>query len=274
MCRTLKVSTSGFYAWLGRPPSTRATEDIGLRVRIREIHAKSRARYGSPRVHRELRLQGKIGRKRVIRLMQSEGLAGRKPRRFRKTTDSNHQHPVAENLLERKFQVNAPNKVWAGDITYIPTWEGWLYLSVILDLYSRRVVGWSIGTNLQRELVLNALTMALGHRAPEGGLLHHSDQGGQYASFDYQNVLETHGIECSMSRKGDCWDNAVVESFFATLKKELIHRQAWCTREQARAAVHEYIGGFYNRWRQHSANGGLSPEQFEKEYYRKTEAAA
>ena len=276
MCRALKVSKSGFYAWRRRLPSDREREDVRLKVQIREIHAQNYSCYGSPRILRELRARGvRVGRNRVIRLMRATGIAGCRPRRFRKTTESSHTMPVAENLLERRFQVSAPNRVWATDITFVGTWEGWLYLAVVLDLFSRRVVGWSMAESLRKELVLNALVMALGQRVPESGLMHHSDRGSQYASFDYQKVLETHGIKCSMSRKGDCYDNAVVESFFATLKKELIKRQTWCTRQQARSAIHEYVGGFYNSRRRHSSLGGVSPADFEARYDRqdRTEAA-
>ncbi len=264
LCRTLQVSASGFYAWCQRDRSNRAKKDAALRVQILAAHAASNKTYGSPRIHEELTTAGeKLGRKRVARLMQDEGIEGQRKRRFRVTTDSRHSHPVAANKLNRDFTVSAPNKVWVSDITYIWTREGWMYLAAILDLFSRRVVGWSIEPYVDRTLALDALGMALRTRRPEPGLLHHSDRGVQYASGDYQKLLAEHGIDCSMSRKGDCWDNAVAESFFSTLKAELVHRTDYITRSQARASVFEYIEAFYNPRRRHSALGYVSPVLYE-----------
>ena len=269
------VSRSGFYAWRKRGVCRRACEDERLKSRIISIHRASRQTYGSPRIHEELKLEGfRVGRKRIVRLMQEMGITARIPRRYRKTTDSKHNQPVSDNVLSRNFDVKGPNQVWVTDISYVWTWEGWLYLAVILDLFSRRAVGWSMAEHLRKELVLEALNMALGQRLPNGDLLHHSDRGSQYASSAYRDILQTHGITCSMSRKGDCWDNAVAESFFATLKTELIHRRSWPTRREARSAIHEYIAMFYNTQRRHSYLGYLSPVEFEKLAERKDALAA
>ncbi len=274
LCRTLEVSVSGFYAWCKRDRSNRAKKDAALRVQILAAHAASNKTYGSPRIHEELKTAGeKLGRKRVARLMQDEGIEGQRKRRFRVTTDSRHSHPIAANKLNRDFTAPAPNKVWVSDITYIWTREGWMYLAAILDLFSRRVVGWSIEPYVDRTLALDALGMALRTRRPEPGLLHHSDRGVQYASGDYQKLLAEHGIDCSMSRKGDCWDNAVAESFFSTLKAELVHRTDYITRSQARASVFEYIEAFYNPRRRHSALGYVSPVQHELAAAQRTLAA-
>ena len=274
LCRTLKVSTSGFYAWCKRGRSDRAKKDAALKVQILAAHAASDKTYGSPRIHEDLKTAGEtVGRKRVARLMQDEGIEGQRKRRFRVTTDSRHSHPVAANKLNRDFTVSAPNKVWVSDITYIWTREGWMYLAAILDLFSRRVVGWSIEPYVDRTLALDALGMALRTRRPEPGLLHHSDRGVQYASGDYQKLLAEHGIDCSMSRKGDCWDNAVAESFFSTLKAELVHRTDYLTRSQARASVFQYIEAFYNPRRRHSALGYVSPVQHELAAAQRTPAA-
>jgi putative transposase len=275
MCRTLLVSASGFYAWCRRGLSQRAREDAALKVEIRAAHAASNKTYGSPRVHRDLKADGqRVGRKRVARLMQEEGLEGQKKRRFRVTTDSRHSYPVAPNALNRDFTASAPNKVWVTDITYIWTREGWIYLAAILDLFSRRVVGWSADSYIDRTLAIDALGMALRTRRPEPGLIHHSDRGVQYASGDYQKVLTDHGITCSMSRKGDCWDNAVAESFFSTLKAELVYRTDFVSRSQAFASLFEYIEAFYNGRRRHSANGYVSPVEHEAAAARHWYAAA
>jgi transposase InsO family protein len=267
MCARLGVSKSGFYAWRKRPPSARKLEDARLASEVRAAHAGSKGRYGSPRVHRELVANGRrIGKHRVARLMCENGLRGRRKRRFRHTTDSNHAMPIAPNTLAREFTVHAPNEVWVTDITYIPTREGWLYLAAILDLFSRRVVGWSMSERITRQLTLDALTMARRSRTPPRGLLHHSDRGSQYASADYRAALDAAGIECSMSRKGNCWDNAVAESFFATLKTELVHEADWATRAEARSAIFEYLEVFYNRRRRHSSIDYVSPEEFELRY--------
>jgi len=274
LCQVLQVSVSGFYSWRKRGPSQRAREDEQLKVHIRAAHKASRGRYGSPRVQKELCAQDQhVGKKRVARLMKADGLAARRKRRFRRTTDSTHQHPVAPNLLDRQFTVDAPNAVWVTDITYIWTQEGWLYLAAILDLYSRKVVGWAVDESLERHLALDALAMALSNRRPARGLLHHSDRGVQYASDDYQKALKKDGLICSMSRKGDCWDNAVAESFFATLKAELVYLTEYRTRAEARASLFEYIEVFYNRQRRHSAIGYVSPSQFEIAAFKRKMAA-
>jgi putative transposase len=238
------------------------------------VHAESRGRYGSPRVHRELVAKGlTVSKHRVARLMRENGLRGKRRRKFRHTTDSDHALPVAPNTLARDFTADAPNEAWVTDITYIPTREGWLYLAAIIDLFSRRVVGWSMSDRITRQLTLDALTMALAARTPAVGLLHHSDRGSQYASADYRAALDAAHIECSMSRKGNCWDNAVAESFFATLKTELVHDADWCTRAEARSAIFEYLEIFYNRRRRHSSIGYVSPEEFELRYEEREMAA-
>jgi transposase InsO family protein len=274
LCRTLAVSCTGFYAWCRRGLSLRAQQDAALKVEIRAAHAASGKRYGSPRIYADLKAQSQhVGRKRVARLMREEGLEGQRKRRFRVTTDSRHSHPVAANELNRNFTASAPNRIWVTDITYIWTREGWMYLAAILDLFSRRVVGWSLDSHLDRSLALDALAMALKTRRPEPGLLHHSDRGVQYASVEYQSQLQDRGIICSMSRKGDCWDNAVAESFFSTLKAELIHGTDYVSRSQARASVFEYIEVFYNGRRRHSALGYVSPVEHEVAAARKALAA-
>ncbi len=265
LCRTLHVSRAGFYAWRGRAPSSRAQADERLGVEIVAIHAQMRQRYGSPRIHAELVERGcRAGRKRVARLMRVHGLAARRRRRFRVTTQSRHPLPIAPNVLARQFQRPEPDQAWVTDITYIPTGEGWLYLAVILDLCSRFAVGWAMNDRITDDLTLDALGMALARRRPAPGLLHHSDRGSQYASADYQRVLAQHEIVCSMSRRGDCWDNAVAESFFASLKVELVHDATWPTRTAARTELFEYLEVFYNGQRRHSALGYLSPRAFEQ----------
>ena len=246
-CGVLDVSCSGYYAWKGRPVAPRATEDAELVIEIKAAHKAGRGAYGSPRVHRELRAQGRrIGRKRVERLMRQEGIVARKKRRFRKTTDSNHPHPIAPNVLERHFDVELPNTAWVTDVTYVWTYEGWLYLAVILDLHSRRVVGWAVSDRMKKDLAIRALDMAVRLRQPPDGCLFHSDRGSQYCSYDYQKKLQAHGLRPSMSGKGNCYDNASVETFFKSLKAELIWRHTWPTRRQAEAAIFQYINGFYN----------------------------
>lgn len=274
MCRLLLVARGGYYAWRTRPESRRSRSNRKLLVDIQAAHQASRRVYGSPRVHRQLRDQGQVvGRHRVARLMRESGLCGRRRRRFRTTTQSNHAHPVAENVLARQFTTEAPNAAWVSDITYIWTAEGWLYLGVILDLYSRRVVGWAMGARIDQELTLRALRMALSARRPKPGLVHHSDRGSQYAAKAYRRLLAARRIDCSMSRKGDCWDNAVAESFFATLKVELVYATQYSTRDQARSAIFEYIEGFYNRVRRHSHLGYVSPAVYEREYATVAKAA-
>jgi putative transposase len=264
LCRTLGVSASGFYAWRARPPaSRRVCEDDALRRQLRVAHAASRGVYGSPRLHQVLRRAGhRISRKRVIRLMQCEQLRGRARRRFRVTTVLDAHARPAANHLARRFTVAAPNRVWAADITAIPTQEGWVYLAVLLDLWSRRIVGWALRPTLEADLVCAALQIAVARRACRRGLLHHSDRGAQYTSARYQTLLRTHGFQCSMSRPGNCYDNAPVESFFRTLKTEL-GDHPYTTRRIATTAIGEYIERFYNRQRLHSALNYQSPAAFE-----------
>jgi putative transposase len=265
MCEQLEVSRSGFYAWKWRPESLRQQEEQQLAEEVAQVHQESRGTYGSPRVHAEMRARGrKVSRKRVARLMKKQKLQARKRRRSVRTTDSNHSNPVAPNVLERDFSPDKPNSTWATDITYVWTGEGWLYLAVVLDLFSRMVVGWSMSEHIDTKLVLGALEMALEGRQPPQGLLHHSDRGSQYASAEYQQALASRGIQCSMSRKGNCWDNAVVESFFSTLKLELVYLTDLPTRHQARLEILEYLEVFYNRRRRHSSLGYLSPWEYER----------
>jgi putative transposase len=274
-CDVLGVSRSGYYAWKGRPEAERVTEDAELVVEIKAAHKTGRGAYGSPRVHRELRAKGRrVGRKRVERLMRREGIAGRKKRRFRKTTDSNHPDPIAPNVLDRHFDVELPDTAWVTDVTYVWTLEGWLYLAVILDLFSRRVVGWSASANNDRALAFSALHRATTARAPAPGMVHHSDRGSVYASADYGDALTQLGAVKSMSRKGDCWDNAVAESFFATIKRELINDRAWPTRAGLHRAVFDYIEGWYNTRRLHSALGYLSPAEYESIHHNAARQAA
>ena len=264
MCRVLNVSPSGFYDWLRRPESPRAVEDRALVEKIQAVHNESRRTYGSPRVHASLKAAGyRIGRKRVARLMRENDIRAKAKRKFRITTDSRHDHPIAPNLLDRQFTVETPDTVWLAAISYIWTHEGWLYLAVVLDLFSRQVVGWAMDEQMPQELTLAALDMALKRRRPLPGLMHHSDRGSQYAAGAYRKRLTEHGIVCSMSRKGNCWDNAPMESFFHTLKTELVHHRDSLTRDEARRDIFEYIEVFYNRQRRHSALGYLSPAQFE-----------
>jgi transposase InsO family protein len=274
MCRTLGVSRSGYYAWRHRRPSPRAQQDATLSAQIQQVHQHSRGTYGRPRVHAALRARGvQTSAKRVGRLMKQQGLHARRRRRFRPTTDAKHTLPVAPNVLERRFQVQAPDVAWVGDITYIPTAQGFLYLCVLLDLFSRCVVGWSMGATLERSLCLSALQMALQRRNPEPGLVHHSDRGSQYASGEYQAALWTFGVVGSMSRPGNCWDNAVAESFFATLKSELCQSVPFQTHAQARGALFEYIEVFYNRQRLHSTLDYRSPIEYEALYHHAARAA-
>ncbi len=265
LCRALQVTRSGYYAWRQREPPGRQREDEALLGRIGHFFERSRQTYGSPRILRDLKEEGlTCGKQRVARLMRQAGLRAVVTPRFRTTTDSKHALPVAQNLLERDFAAPAANVKWASDITYVWTGEGWLYLAVVLDLFSRRVVGWAMQASLDRSLVLKALEAALGHRRPGPGLLHHSDRGSQYASGEFQARLAASGILCSMSRRGNCWDNAPVESFFGTLKQELVHRCRFATRAVARQAVFEYIEAWYNRQRRHSSLGYVSPAEFER----------
>jgi transposase InsO family protein len=264
MCRALAVSAAGYYAWRVRPESARSVSDRTILSAIRVIHRESRETYGSPRIWDALVKQGhRIGEHRVARLMCQDGIRARTVKKWRATTQSQHRFPVAANTLERAFTVEAPNRVWAGDITYVWTLEGWLYLAVLLDLYSRRVIGWAMSQRITVELTEQALTMALAKRAPMAGLLHHSDRGSQYAATSYQRVLDKYGLIPSMSRKGNCWDNACVESFFGTLKRELVYQRRYVTREEARQDLFEYIEVFYNRQRRHSTLGYHSPAEYE-----------
>jgi transposase InsO family protein len=266
MCHVLKVSRAGYYAWLGRPESPRAARVCGLLDSIREIHRESDGTYGSPRVYRELKARGiACCEKTVAKLMRRNGLRAANARRFVvRTTDSEHGHAIAENTLDRRFEPGDPDRVWVADITYIATAEGWLYLAAVLDLGSRMIVGWATADHLRGELVERALKNALEHRRPTGPLLHHSDRGVQYACDAYQELLRANGFEVSMSRKGNCHDNAVMESFFGTLKQELVYRQDYATREEGRQSLFGYIEVFYNRRRLHSTLGYLSPVQYEE----------
>src|SRR5580658_3599104 len=265
LCETLEVSTAGYYAWRQRPTSPQEQRRTALVVEIRAIHAEAKARYGSPRIHAELAARGQdCCVNTVAKLMHDHDLRAKTARKFRCTTDSNHQLPVAENVLDRQFNPSEANEVWVADITYIPTREGWLYLAAVEDLYSRRVVGWSLADHLESRLVVDALELAVQRRLPEEGLLAHSDRGSQYASEHYQRLLAKHGIACSMSRRADCWDNAPMESFFASLKKELVHDADFATRAEARAALVEYIEVFYNNQRRHSSLGYVSPAEYER----------
>ena len=266
LCRVLEVSRSGFYAWRSREPSETQTRRATLTEQVARIHAEAKARYGSPRMHAEL-----VGRghdccvNTVARVMRQAGIAAKTRRKFRQTTDSNHPHPVAENVLDRDFDPGEPNASWVADVTYVPTREGWLYLAVVVDLFSRLVVGWSMAATMTSRLVVDALEMAVARR-PEGssGLVAHSDRGSQYASEHYRRRLKQERITCSMSRRGNCWDNAPMESFFASLKKELVHDEDYATRDEATASIFEYIEVFYNRVRRHSTLGYVAPAEFER----------
>jgi transposase InsO family protein len=264
MCRVLSVTRQGYHAWTRRRPSARACANEALRMEIREIHQRSRRSYGRRRVHRQLMRRGHgVGRNRVARIMAQEGLRAKRSPRFRVTTDSRNTKVVHENVLARDFAVGAPNRAWAGDITYLWTKEGWLYLAVVLDIGTRRVIGWSFRETLHAELVTTALDMALGSRSVTAGLICHSDRGSQYGSADIQAMIERYQLRGSMSRKGNCWDNAVVESFFASFKTELVKDARWQRRTEAKSAAVEWMEGWYNRERMHSTLGYLSPEEYE-----------
>jgi putative transposase len=267
LCEAVGVSRSAYYAWRRSVPSERQKANERVLAEIRAIHVENEARYGSPRMLDELRERGhEVGKHRVARLMRENGLWARIRRRFRHTTDSRHKLPIAPNLLGQRFTATAPNQAWVGDITYIWTAEGWAYLAVLLDLYSRRVVGWALRRSLNRELAVAALQHALTRRKPPPGLTHHTDRGSQYASHEYRRLLDEHGLRCSMSAAGNCYDNAVAESFFATLKKELVHGCAFETRSEAYDAISDYIENYYNAKRRHSAAGNQSPINFELAY--------
>jgi putative transposase len=264
MCHALDVSRSAYYAWLTGPKSEREMANEVLLKSIRNAHRKSRRTYGSRRVHKQLVADSQeCSKNRVARLMRKDGIRAKTKRKFRATTNSKHNLPVAENLLNRQFQVEEPNKVWVADITYIPTEEGWLYLAAVMDLGSKRIVGFSMGERATKELAMTALKIAISQRRPPEGLVHHSDRGAQYASKDYQNLLQKHGMKCSMSRKGDCWDNAPMESFFGSLKMECTHHRRYHSRSEARRDIFYYIEVFYNDERLHSSLGYRSPAQYE-----------
>jgi putative transposase len=265
MCSVFQVSRSGYYAWNKRPESSRSKENRELSQEIATIHRESDGIYGSPKIHGELQRRGKRhGKNRIVRLMRKDGLYSKTKRKFRVTTDSNHSQPVAPNLLNREFTPASANQAWVCDITYIWTAEGWLYLAIVMDLFSRTIVGWSMAERMTRQLTMEALTLAAKRRNPPRGLLHHSDRGSQYASDDYQALLTKHGMVCSMSRTGNCWDNAPAESFFGILKRELIFHKRYLSRSQARQSIFDYIERFYNRRRIHSSLGYLTPNEFEK----------
>ncbi len=264
MCRVLGVSPSGYYACKSRPPSKRLADDARVAAEVAAAHKASRGIYGSPRVHRELKAKGlKVGKKRVERLMNEKGLRGRSKRRFVCTTDSKHDDPIAPNVLDRKFETTTPNEAWVGDVTYIATAEGWLFLAVLLDLFSRRVVGWATSDTNDTKLALAALDHAVQSRRPNAGLIHHTDRGSPYASEDYRAALAKRGFVASMSRTGDCYDNAVAESFFASLKAEWVDHEDYADHDAGHASVGEYIDRFYNPTRRHSHLGYVSPIEFE-----------
>ena len=265
MCRVLGISPGGYYDWRGRPASGRTQGREALVVAIKAVHAEVKARYGSPRIHAELVARGQpCCVNTVAGLMRRHGIAAEARRRFRCTTDSDHDRPVAENIVDRRFEPEGASHVRTADITSVATREGWLYLAAVEDLHSRRIVGWSMSERIDSRLVVDALEMAVSRRLPEEGLVAHSDRGSQYASEHYQRLLAGHGIVCSMSRRANCWDNAPMESFFATLKKELVHDEDYATRAEARASLFEYIEVFYNRVRRHSSLGYKSPVGYER----------
>jgi len=265
LCDVLGVSPAGYYAWRTRPESPRSAANRDLVDDIHQVHREAHGRYGSPRIHAELRAQGRrASRGRIERLMRRHGIRAimARPRRVR-TTDSRHNFAIAPNVLDRNFVATAPNRIWLADITYVETDQGWLYLATVLDLYSRKIVGWAMCDHLRADLPLAALRMAISAQRPDAGLIHHSDRGVQYASAEYRRVIQSAGFQASMSRKGDCYDNAPMESFFHTLKTELVHHQKYATREEARNDIFAYIEGFYNRTRRHSAIGYISPIEME-----------
>jgi transposase InsO family protein len=268
LCRVLEVSRSGFYAWRSRGASAAEVRREELTAEVKAIHAEVKARYGSPRIHAELVAKGhECSVNMVAQVMREAGIAAKTKRKFRQTTDSNHALPVAGNVLDRDFDPSEPNASWVADVTYIPTREGWLYLAVVEDLFSRRVVGWSMDATMTSRLVVDALEMALARRlqgSSGSGLVAHSDRGSQYASEHYQRRLREERITCSMSRRGNCWDNAAMESFFASLKKELVHDEDYATRDEAKASIFEYIEAFYNRVRRHSSLGYVAPDEYER----------
>ena len=266
LCRVLGVSASGYFAWQSRPPSQRQRQDMVLLAHVRAAFALSNGTYGSPRMTRELRDQGlAVGRRRTARLMRDNGMRARQKRRFKRTTDSEHAWPVAPNLLDQDFTATAPNQKWSADISYVWTREGWLYLAIVMDLFSRRIIGCSVSDRLHRHLALAALRQALAIRRPQPGLICHSDRGSQYCSVDYQAELRRRGIHISMSGKGNCYDNAMIETFFKTLKSELVWRSVFMTRYDAEAAIGRYIDSFYNPVRRHSSLDFISPAAYERQ---------
>lgn len=266
MCQVLEVSRSGYYKWLNKKPSKNQLFNEELKIKIAEIYWQHKGRYGSPRIHKQLRKEGyAVNIKRVTRLMRIMGLKAIQKRKFKKTTNSNHNLPIKDNLLKRKFDIKKPNKVWVSDITYIPTQTGWLYLAVVIDLYSRKVVGYSMSKSIDANLIVSAVKMAINNRKPESDLIFHSDRGSQYASNKVQNLFKKYNIRSSMSRKGDCWDNAVAESFFGTLKMELVYHQNYLDQTQARVDIFEYIASYYNNLRLHSYLNYMSPKNYEKQ---------
>jgi transposase InsO family protein len=266
MCQALDVSENGYYNWRNRGKSKRKRDDEQLTERIEDAYQENRGKYGSPRIHAALKSQGiHCGRKRIARLMREKNLSARRKRRKARTTNSHHRFPIASHLLKRDFTADAPNKKWMTDMTYIPTSEGWLYLAGVIDAYSRKLVGWAMGKEHDALLVKQALHMALSQRQPGAGLVHHSDRGSEYASKSYQDMLRQQGIQISMSRKGDCYDNALIESFWGTLKNECFQQEIYRTRKEAKTALFDYIEVFYNRKRKHSSLGYLSPADYEKQ---------
>lgn len=263
MCKLLKVSCSGYHAWFKRPESRRKRENRALEAKIRVLHAASHGIYGAPRIHRDLTDDGiRCGKNRVARIMHKAGIRSRTKKKFKATTNSKHNFPVAPNILNRKFKVDTPDHAWVGDITYVPTNEGWLYLAVLLDLFNREVVGWSTSSRITRQLAIDAMQMALDRRNPGKGLLHHTDRGSQYASTDYQKILKKHDMICSMSRKGNCYDNAVAESFFGSLKSEWVNHNRYLSRSEATQSIFYYIEIFYNRKRRHSTICYVTPQEY------------
>lgn len=266
LCRVLAVTSRGFRAWRSRPMSQRQRVDLRLLVHIKEAYKLSRRTYGRPRMVEELKDMGfAVGHRRIGRLMRDNGIKAIRTRKYKATTNSKHGYAIAPNLLDRDFTAVVPNQKWSVDISYIWTGEGWVYLAVVMDLHSRRIIGWAVSNRMKRYLAIQALQMAITLRRPPRGCIHHSDRGSQYCSGDYQKLLTKHGFEVSMSGKGNCYDNAVVETFFKTLKAELIWRHVWQTRKQVQMALFNYINGFYNPKRRHSTLGGLSPMAFEKQ---------
>lgn len=273
MCQVLEVSRSGYYAWLRRAKSKRQQADEKLLAEIRDSHQRSRGLYGVRRITKDLNKRGiKCSQNQVYRLMKENNIFSRRPRKFKATTYSNHNYPVAKNVLDRQFKADLPNKAWVTDITYIPTAEGWLYLAAIIDLCHKKVVGWSMGSTMTKELVITALEQAVHREKPPKGVIHHSDRGSQYASHAYQKLMVKHGFVVSMSRKGNCYDNACAESFFSTLKNELIYLTKYKTRAEATQEIFEYIEVYYNRIRLHSSLDYRSPVEYEE--YIKTKAVA